>query len=526
MTVSRRVFLAGSLGLAGAAVLGSSGCSTGSPEQTAVLLASALPTPERFLVPLEVPPVLRPTSTAGGVTRYTVVQRRAALEILPGLKTEVYGYDGLLPGPTIRARRGERLVVTHRNTLDVPTVVHLHGGHTPAASDGFPVDLVLPEGSPHPHRSGHSHSGSSTTGHGGMSGDVSQGSRDYLYPSDQQAATLWYHDHRMDFTAPQVWRGLAGFHLISDDVEDALALPRDERDIPLMIMDRAFEADGSFRYPSLDPRLVDPPGVTDEFVSGVLGDVILVNGRPWPVLEVAAARYRFRILNASNARRYALALDPPPPSGPSFVQIGSDSGLLAAPVSHTTVTAAPAERFDVVVDFGAYPVGTEITLTNQLGRGPTDSVMRFRVTARARDDSRIPAKLAQVPPLPAPEAVSRQWRFTRGTQGQPHWVINQRPFDPARMEAQVPLGRVERWRFYSDVHHPVHVHLDPFQVLSRGGRAPGALDGGYKDTVDLRPGEYVDVAVRFTDHTGAYLVHCHNLEHEDMAMMAAFATVR
>jgi FtsP/CotA-like multicopper oxidase with cupredoxin domain len=94
------------------------------------------------------------------------------------------------------------------------------------------------------------------------------------------------------------------------------------------------------------------------------------------------------------------------------------------------------------------------------------------------------------------------------------------------MDARVRLGEVERWRFYSDLHHPVHVHLDPFQVISRGGRPPGVYDVGWKDTIDLRPGEYADVAVRFHDHVGPYLLHCHNLEHEDMAMMAAFETVR
>jgi spore coat protein A len=391
VTLTRRRLLGTGLGLAGTAVLGPlAGCAERSPEQTAALLESRLPLPERFVAPFVVPPVKAPVSRAGGVTRYRIVQQKARLELLPGVTTEVFGYDGLFPGPTIRARRGERVVVTHRNTLDVPTVVHLHGGHTPASSDGYPVDLVLPETGDattpgaDPHHGGH-HDGSS----GHSSGDVSRGSRDYSYPNDQAAATLWYHDHRMDFTGPQVWRGLLGLHLLADDVEDALDLPQGERDVPLVITDRAFEADGAFRYPSLDPALVGPAGVTDDYVSGVLGDVILVNGRPWPVLDVTATRYRFRILNASNARRYSLRLDPAPPAGPAFVQVGSDAGLLPAPAPHAAITVAPAERFDVVVDFGSYPVGSVITLGNALGVGSTDAVMRFRVTARARDESRV-----------------------------------------------------------------------------------------------------------------------------------------
>ena len=521
MSLSRRTLLGAGLGLAGAAVLGTTaGCADDPAGQTARVFRSDRPLPERFVVPFVVPPVKEPTRREDGSTRYTIVQRTASVEILPGLSTEIYGYDGLLPGPTIRARRGEEVVVTHRNALPVPTVVHLHGGHTPADSDGYPTDLLLPDVPRRPSRGGH--------GHRGMpAGDVRQGSRDYVYPSDQQAATLWYHDHRMDFTAPQVWRGLAGFHLISDDVEDELTLPRDERDVPLMIMDRSFGADGELRYPSLDASLAGTPGVADAFVSGVLGDVILVNGRPWPVMEVDAARYRFRVLNASNARRYDLTLDPLPQQGPAFVQIASDTGLLAAPAPHRHLPLAPAERYDVVVDFAAFPVGTEVTLTNALGSGPTDAVMRFRVVRTVRDDTSIPPRLAELPVLePGPDAPRREWRFERGRAGTAHWLINGLGFDPSRADARPRLGETEVWRFASDLHHPVHVHLAPFQVLSRGGGPPGEFDVGWKDTIDLRPAEYADVAIRFSDHTGRYLVHCHNLEHEDMGMMAAFDTVR
>ncbi|MFN2494295.1 MAG: multicopper oxidase family protein [Pseudonocardiaceae bacterium] len=287
-----------------------------------------------------------------------------------------------------------------------------------------------------------------------------------------------------------------------------------------MITDRAFEADGSLRYPSLDRTLRQRPGVEPDWMEGVLGDVILVNGAPWPVADVDAARYRLRLLNASNARRYELALSP----GGQLVQVGSDGGLLAAPIRHTTLRIAPAERFDVVVDFAAYPVGSEVTLVNRLGWDATAQVMRFRVVRPARDDSTIPDFLSTVELL-RPGPVHRQWRFTRGRVGNhTGWTINGRPFDPSRVDAQPRLGDVERWRLVSDLHHPVHVHLDPFQVLSRGGRGPGAFDVGWKDTVDLRPGEVVEIAVRFTDHRGRFMMHCHNLEHEDMAMMTAFET--
>jgi spore coat protein A len=331
----------------------------------------------------------------------------------------------------------------------------------------------------------------------------------------------------MDFTGPQVWRGLAGSYLISDDVEDGLDLPSGDRDLPLMIMDRSFDESGALRYPSLDPELMDPPGLFGAYDAGMLGDVILVNGRPWPELAVDTARYRFRMINASNARRYRLVLDPPPPEGPAFVQIGSDGGLLETPLAQDAVQLAPAERFDVVVDFSGYPAGTTVTLTNALGVGSTDSVMRFRVARRVRDDSHVPDRLTEIEPLvPATGATVREWRFARGTASTAPWVINGLPFDPERMDAAPALGEVEIWRFTSDLHHSVHVHLDPFQVRRRGTGPPGPWDSGWKDTVDLAPWEQVEVAIRFTDHAGRYLMHCHNLEHEDMMMMAAFETVR
>jgi spore coat protein A, manganese oxidase len=550
--------------LAGTGAVAMTGCGSGDlTGQTAELLTSRAPVPTPFRVPLPIPAVKRPDRTEGGTDYYEIVQQVAEAEILPGLRTPILSYDGTFPGPTIVGTSGRRAVVRHRNELPVPVAVHLHGGHTPADSDGFATDLVLPVSGWKPPARG---------GHGGaamMRGDVSNGTRDYVYPHDQRAATLWYHDHRMDFTGPQVYRGLAGFHLVRDDEERALPLPDGDRDIPLMICDRAFEADGSFRYPAVDRTLRSTPGVEPDYMEGVLGDVILVNGAPWPFLEVEAARYRFRILNASNARRYRLALAPAGGErgrggrgdgnggdngggnggtgggrGPAFVQIGSDGGLLERPVTRQQIDIAPAERFDVVVDFSAFQPGTEVTMVNQLGRGPTAQVLRFRVTRRVRDEARVPDRLSRIERLDPAKAVrTREWWFRRGDvddhrravgiavdgdgdgDGERRgWTINDKAFDPRRMDARPRLGDIEIWRFVTDVHHPVHVHLDPFQVVDRGGRAANDSDLGWKDTVDLRPAEYVEVAVRFSDYRGPYMLHCHNLEHEDMAMMAAFET--
>ncbi|MDF5755589.1 multicopper oxidase domain-containing protein [Spongiactinospora sp. TRM90649] len=507
--IGRRRFLAAT-GLTGLAAL--TGCGPLTAEVAGLPLPSALPPPRPFAVPLPIPPVARPVRPG----HYEVTQRAAKVEIVPGTTTEIWGFDGHFPGPTFDLRRGEAATVRVRNELPVPTSTHLHGGVTPPDSDGYPTDLVVPVGRTLPRGAHH-----------GMGGPVEPtahpGAKDYRYPVEQRAATLWYHDHRMDFTGPQVWRGLAGFALIRDDEDDALPLPRGDRDIPLMICDRSFEEDGSFAYPSLDPTLVGEPGVRGAYMAGVEGDVILVNGAPWPVCEVVGARHRLRLLNASNARRYRLELRP----GGRFVQVGGDLGLLAAPVAHDALVISPGERFDVVVDFSAYRPGTEVTLVNTLGDGPARNVLRFRVTRAVRDDARVPRRLASVRPAERAAAVTtRVFDFRRSGQGPASaWTVNGVPYRPGRTLARPRLGTAEVWRFASDFHHPVHVHLAHFQVLSRGGRPPRASDAGWKDTVDVRPYEVVEALVRFEGHRGRYMTHCHNLEHEDMAMMADFEVV-
>ena len=468
--------------------------------------------------------MLEPVYTDASAEYYEITQKVGRAEILPGLKTEVWGYEGIFPGPTIEARHGRQTVIRHRNELPVPTVVHLHGGKTPPEHDGYPTDVVMPVGS---RESGHGNHG----GHAELN-VIGEGTFDYKYPMDQSAATLWYHDHRLDFTGPQVYKGLAGFHLIRDEEEAALELPEGERDVPLMICDRSFTEDGSFDYPSLDPSLKGEPGVEGEYMSGVLGDCILVNGAPWPVLEVTNTLYRFRLLNASNARRFRLALDPPPQEGASFVQIGSDGGLVARPMNHDKIEVAQAERFDVVVDFSTYPVGTEVTLINEFGVDSTAKVMRFVVARGGTEESRIPPKLADFRPLSRSEAtVEREFRFVRGAakmDGMTLWTVNGEPFDPDRIDANPQLSAVELWRIRSlNLEHPIHIHLAPFQVLTSGGgnRGAGPYNQGWKDTVSLDSGGEAELLIKFDGYRGKYVFHCHNLEHEDMMMMSNFEVV-
>jgi len=519
--ISRRTLFGA--GLAGAGAIAAAGVGVplgvnwrGNPS-AGVLLTSDHPLPEAYRRPLAVPPVLRPVRTDGGADYYEIIQRVARAEMLPGVQTPIWGYDGIFPGPTVISRSGRRTVVKHRNELPAPSVVHLHGGRTPPESDGYPIDLVLPAGVRDDSAWGATASR--------MHGEISRGEREYAYPLDQRAATLWYHDHRMGFTGASVWRGLAGFHLVRDDEEAALGLPSGDRELPLMIVDRAFAADGSMQYPALDPTMVEP-GVRDHWASGVMGDAILVNGVIWPYREVPAVRHRLRLLNASNSRRYRLALDPPPPGGGGLVQVGADGGLLDRPLRHDAIEIAPAERFDVVVDFGRYRPGQAVELVNEIGSGGTRRVMQFRVGDRVADGSRVPEVLSRSETLaPASAVAHRQFRFRTGRVGtMAGWLTDGRPFDPHRFDATPELGATEIWTLQSDFHHPIHLHLVHFTVLSRNRKAPAEFDAGWKDTVDLRPNEEVQVITRFSGYRGRYLFHCHNLEHEDMAMMANFRT--
>jgi spore coat protein A, manganese oxidase len=439
-----------------------------------------------FRVPLLIPQVLDPVRNDDTTDYYEVVQREAWAEIIPGARTRIWGYNGCFPGPTIRARRGRATVVTQTNSLNVPSVVHLHGGVTRPEFDGFPTDTIAP-------------------------GET----RHYEYANTGRAATLWYHDHHHLCAGRNLYMGLAGFYLLEDNDEINGRLPREKYDIPLMLQDRAFTPDGELIY--------DHHGH-----HGAEGRVMLVNGAPWPVLEVARRKYRFRILNGSNATPFRLALS----TGQPMMQIATDGGLLPRPVALTKIDITMAERVEVVVDFSHYPVGSRVILQNQRARGPLSRVMRFDVVRAERDDSSVPEVLADFEPLQIWHAT-RMRTFVFG--GEPRWgippgvkwVINGKPFDPARVDADPKLGDVEVWRFVNrsflgifTMLHPVHTHLAPFQIIRRNGRAPLPHEGGWKDTVAIDRGEKVDVIIRWSGYRGRYLLHCHNLEHEDHSMMA------
>jgi spore coat protein A, manganese oxidase len=449
----------------------------------------------RFDVPLPIPRVLQPIHTDATTDYYEIVQREERVEILPGRHTRIWGYNGTFPGPTIKARRGRTVVVRHVNQLVTPTVVHLHGGMTPSESDGFPMDHVMP-------------------------GD----SREYVYPNAQRAATLWYHDHAMDRTGRNIYMGLAGLYLLEDDDERSLGLPEGPYDVPLLIQDRLFASDGSFHYKMVNHL-------------GAKSGTILVNGAPWPRLDVSTRAYRFRIVNGSNATPLRLALS----SGDPLIQVATDGGLLPAPIVCRQIPLAMAERVDVIIDFSHHSVGTDIVLQNLNTRGATGSIsneiMQFHVARIERDDRAIPARLADSETLDGSGPVrTRQFVFSVrpsfGPLPSPSWRINGQRFDPETPIAAPRYGDVEIWRFINKsflgvlgIVHPVHVHLVTFKVLQRNGGPPLPHEAGWKDTVAVDRDEDVSVIARFDGYRGRYLLHCHNLEHEDHSMMARFDVV-
>ena len=289
-----------------------------------------------FVDALRIPPVLTPVLN-GKTQIYNMTMQAGFSKLHRDLpKTLIWGFNGIYPGPTIRATKGQPVVVRQINRL--PTVhndgmadmalmepaVHLHGAHTSELDDGHPRQSI-PQG----------------------------GFRDYHYPNRQRAMPLLYHDHSHGQTGLHVYYGLAGAYIIDDPEEAALNLPSGDYDIPLLLQDRIFNADGSFNYAFNSS--------TRE--TGVLGDTILVNGVVQPYFKVARRKYRFRIINASNARLYQMQLS----SGEPLIQIGTDGGLLAKPAPQTVIELAPFERADVVIDFGAYPLGSQIILTENCG---------------------------------------------------------------------------------------------------------------------------------------------------------------
>jgi FtsP/CotA-like multicopper oxidase with cupredoxin domain len=440
-----------------------------------------------------------------GVWRYHVTVHK-------GDRARVVEMPGSYLGPIIKVNRGEKIRIRFKNFIPEVSIVHWHGLHVPAIMDGHPR-YVIPQG------------------------------QSYLYEFEvkNRAGTYWYHPHPHGRTGPQVYGGLAGLFLVSDEEEQGVGLPDGEYDVPLVIQDRTFDQDNQLVYLS---------GHRMERMIGFLGDMMMINGMPDFTLPVSTGAYRLRLLNGSNSRIYKLAWE----DGRPLTIIGTDGGLLKRAEQRRYAFLSPGERLEIWADFSDNPVGYKTSLvslffdagdTGRMGRGmmmggrmgqnlrfPNGSafpVFRVNVTQPVKTHYRLPDKLSEIGPVTPQNAVNyshpRQFYLTMEHM---QWTINGRVFHMEEVadDETVRLDTTEIWEFINtggrmmNMPHPIHLHGKQFRVIDRGGVSDnGYVDEGWKDTVLLMPGERVRVLVNFADYPGMFLYHCHNLEHEDMGMM-------
>ena len=523
----RRIILIGSAGAAAMAALG----------PPALAAGAAAGSPEAADVHIELEAVADQVSVRDGApTRVWRYRGR----MLRGDAGALEAPAGTFVGPIIRVRRGQRVRIELLNRLPESTIIHWHGLHVPEAMDGHPRFAIAP------------------------------GER-YVYDFTvaNRAGSYWFHPHPHGRTGKQVYFGLAGLFLVSDEEEARLGLPTGAYDLPLVIQDRNFDADNQLVYLSggvggdapgatrgpgmMGGGMMGGMGAMMAGMMGVLGEQILVNGRPDAAIEVARRPHRLRLFNASNTRTYKLAWS----DRSALTVIGTDGGLLAAPLRRDYVMLAPAERIDLWVDFARWPGGSELNLRSlafeggiemrgmmsqsALRDGAAFTVLKLRVARGGEGRAALPAKLADVPPPDPRSAVNADHpKVFRLTMGMMTWGTNDQGFDmlgASELET-VKLGTHELWEFRNDAFsgmmgmtmpHSIHVHGVQFRVIGRSIARrferdrdtvkAGLVDEGWKDTVLVMPGERVRVLLHFADYTGLFLYHCHMLEHEDSGLM-------
>jgi FtsP/CotA-like multicopper oxidase with cupredoxin domain len=451
--------------------------------------------------------------------------------------TTLWGYDGIFPGPLFVARYGEPILVRHFNELPTQnngfglnsTTTHLHNGHTPSESDGFPC-FFNPSGKFYDHHYPNVLAGINSTHPG--TGDI----RESMH-------TLWYHDHRIDFTSQNVYKGMAGMYNLFHPENSAY--------------DTGNENTG-FRLPSFpdyDVNMVFNDAVydaqTDQLafdlfnLDGILGDKFQVNGKVQPVFHVSPRRYRFRWLNMGPSRFYQLSLlDPTNNSSKPIWQLSTDGNFLRKPVQVPNgCRIGVAERVDVIVDFTGLQ-GKTFYIENRLeqtdGRGPTgnvlnpgqgDKILKIIVDGPVVADNSInpatiPANQAvyfyDFPDTAQVPTVTRTFKFERNN-GQ--WAVNGKFADCADNRFTVKRNTAEKWIFQNNSggwQHPIHMHFEEFQTLKINGQAPatsGIIQAGRKDVLRLEHNMQAEMFFRFRDFVGRYPIHCHNVVHEDHAMM-------
>ncbi|TMQ04711.1 MAG: hypothetical protein E6J91_42735 [Deltaproteobacteria bacterium] len=471
--------------------------------------------------------------------KFQTHQKAGTVIMSPDLPPQpIWGLDGQYPAPTHYGTYGQEILV--RNFNDLPAnsqnggfgmntvTTHLHNAHTPSESDGFPCDFFAP-GKFYDHHYPHVLAGFGST-HVSTNGDV-----------NEALGTLWYHDHRVDFTAQNVYKGLTGFYCMYNQLDTGnettgFRLPGVQAssnaytpllyDVPLMLADRVFDPNTGLLFFDLFN------------FDGILGDKFLVNGKIQPFFQVEPRRYRFRVLNSGPSRFYQVFLTDrgTSPQIP-FWHIATDGNLLPHPVNVNNFIVAVAQRVDIIIDFSQF-AGKTLYLENRMeqisGRGPTGAtlaagagnfLMQFRVgTAVTHADASTPPSASQtfysLPSTSAPARVSRTFRFERGNG---MWQINGQIMsnDCSQIRLQVQQNSVEYWTLQNNSDgwmHPVHVHFEEHQIMSQN-LAKDTTDNSRKDVMRLQHNESATLFFRFRDFTGRYPLHCHNVVHEDHAMM-------
>jgi len=486
--------------------------------------------------------------------------KEANVQLLPGNKTKVWMFDGNLIsgdkialqklgngylGPVIRVMKGQKIRIRFKNQLPEESIVHWHGMHVPEKDDGHPKDVI-------------------------GNGDT------YVYEFEimNRAGTYWFHPHPHGRTGPQVYNGLAGLFIVTDDEEQQLKLPSGEYDAPIVIQDRQFDSNNQLVY--LRRGRMDR-------MNGFLGNRILINGNPDRELSFkSGCVYRLRFLNGSNSRFYKLAWE----DGTPLVIIGKDGSLLDSPKSKPYIMLGVAERIDVWLDLRNKPQGSQMIMESlsfspgmmgMMGRGQNNlplgseyEILKISIDKAGSNNFQLPQKLAVFNKLDPATAVNRNNPrtfsfFMRRMQ----WTINGRTWEMTGVteEETVKLDTTEIWEIVNSgggmmgngnmmgergrmrdrgemesdrgmmeggmqMPHPFHIHHLQFNILERdvsgvnsriwNSVKDGFIDEGWQDTVLLMPGMSVKLIMRFEDFKGLFLYHCHNLEHEDMGMMRNF----
>lgn len=431
---------------------------------------------------------------SGGRT-YRLDAQAGQAQIITGVNTRTSGYNGALLGPALLLRNGQRASISVSNSLAELTTVHWHGLIVPAEMDGGPHQPINP----------------------GASWDAS-------FVVANAPSTCWFHPHTHGATGRQVVQGMAGLLIIEDDpaVQPLLPTTWGVDDMALVLQDKRFSSSGQIDY-TLG---------ADDLSRGYQGERLLVNGVFGATWRAPRQWVRLRLLNGCNARTLSLRLS----NNATLLQIANEGGYLAVPLARSSLTLAPAERAEVLVDLGAYAAGQQLALkagtpsSGMGGGGASNEVdallIRVAVAAQAGAIAAAPASLpAPAPIVPAAGATVRNFTLDGGMMGNA-FTLNGRSFDMSRIDLSVPAGRTEIWRFTNNtmMAHPIHLHGVPFSLLARDGALPAAQERGLRDTFIVESMQTVEVAVQTPAQASPmpFMAHCHILEHEDAGMMMQF----